>query len=458
MNISTRTPAPTRAPFATAIISALALSGCATFSEDGGFDSVANETRKDLNMELRWARTEEEKAKVDAQVALLLKRTLSAEDAVQIALLNNRALQASFEELGISEADLVQAGRLSNPKFTLRHAASGAQYDIEETLSFNVLSLFTAPYAREIEKRRFAQAQSAIVIAVVQLANETRQAFFASVAARESVRYLDQVKTAAEASAELARRMVAAGNWNLLEQAREQSFHVDAVQRFTHARLAEDSTREKLLRLMGLSGEQIQLADRLPELPQSIEGLPDVEGVILQNRIDLRLKRLQIDELARNLGLTQATRFVSALDLGPTRVLQGARSQSFERGYEVSLEIPIFDSGRPRVRRAEALYSQAVGRYAQAAIDVRSQVRQAYAAYRAAFDIARQQRDEVVPARRVVAAQNLLRYNASLISVFDLLSDARGQIESVADYILSIRDFWIAKSELDTALLGSSSF
>jgi outer membrane protein TolC len=465
MNTSiTRTIAVPRAPFVAIILAALALaglalSGCATFSTDGGFDSVARDTRAHLHEDVRWARTEEERGKDDRQVAELLEHRLSAEDAVQVALLNNPRLQASFEQLGVSEADLVQSGRLPNPRFTLRHASAAAQYDIEETLSFNVLSLFTLPYAHDIEKRRFAQVQSAVVITVMRLANDTRQAFFAEVAARESVHYLEQVKTAAEASAELARRMVAAGNWNLLDQAREQSFYVDAAQRLTRAKLVESAAGEKLLRLMGLPGGQttLQLAETLPELPPSIEDLPDVEQAILQNRIDLRLQRMQIDELARSLGLNKATRFINVLDVGPTRVLQGAESQPYERGYEVSLEIPIFDGGGPRVKRAEAIYSQAVDRYAQAAIDARSQIREAYAAYHATFDIARQQRDETLPLRKSIAAQNLLRYNASLVSVFDLLSDARGQIESVDDYIQSVRDFWMAKSELDTALLGNSS-
>ncbi|HXA35973.1 MAG TPA: TolC family protein [Steroidobacteraceae bacterium] len=440
-----------------ALCAALALAGCATFSNDGGFDPVAKESRALLNKEVRWPRTEAEKAKGDAQVAELLQQSILAEDAVQIALLNNRSLQAAFEELGISEADLVQSGRLPNPAFTLRHAGSAAQYDIEETLSFNMLSLFAEPFAHEIEKRRFAQAQSAVVIAVVQLANETRQAYFASVAARESVHYLEQVKSAAEAGAELARRMVAAGNWNLLDQAREQSFYTDAEQRFARGRLEEDSTREKLLRLMGLPGAQpaLRLAETLPELPQSIEGLPDVEQAAMQSRMDLRLQRMRIDELAHRLGLTRATRFVNVLEAGPTRVLQGARSMPYEHGYEVRLEVPIFDGGGPRMRRAEALYSQAVDRFAQAAVDARSQIRQAYSAYEAAFDIAKRQRDEVVPARKLVASQNLLRYNASLVSIFDLLADARAQIASVDDYIQSVRDFWMAKSELDTALLGN---
>ncbi len=140
MGISTtRTIAVPRAPFAAAIFAALALNGCATFSADGGFDPVSKDARTHLNKEVRWARTEQERSKDDRQVAELLAHPLSADDAVQIALLNNRLLQASFEELGISEADLVQSGRLPNPRFTLRHASVAAQYDIEETLSFNVL-------------------------------------------------------------------------------------------------------------------------------------------------------------------------------------------------------------------------------------------------------------------------------------------------------------------------------
>lgn len=442
-----------------AAMSCAAMGGCAGFSKDGGFDAVAAQTRAHLGQEVRWNRTGEEAAKSHAQVAAMLQLPLSASDAVQIALLNNRSLQASFEDLGISEADLVQAGRLANPRFTLRHAAVAAQYDIEETLTFNVLSLLTAPYAREIEKRRFEQVQGAVVVTVVQLANDTRQAYFAAVAAGESVHYLEQVKTAAEAGAELGRRMLAAGNWNVLDQAREQGFYTDAERRLTQARWQQEATAERLRQLLGLSGAQpaLRLAPTLPELPQNIEELPDVEGLLLQNRIDLKVKRLRIDALAHSLGLTKATRFINVLDVGPTRVLQGDRQQPYERGYEISLEVPIFDSGAARVKRAEALYSQAVDRFAQSAIDARSEIRRAYAAYRACFDIARQQRDEVVPNAKLIAAQNLLRYNASLISVFDLLADARSQVSSVDDYIRSVRDFWMAKSALDTTLLGNSA-
>jgi outer membrane protein TolC len=441
---------------------ALGVCACAGFSRDGGFDAVADGAQRHLAIKPMWPRTAEEKDKAAAQGAGILRQPLSAADAVQLALLNNRMLQADFEELEISEADLVQAGRLPNPRFDLRHASAGGQYDIEETLSLNVLSLLTIPYARGIEKRRFAQTQNAVVLRIAQLAQDTREAFYRAVAAGQSRDYQLKVRAAAETGATLARRMVAAGNWNKLDAAREQSFYTDAVQGLSQAELAEQSARERLLVLLGLSdeksaGPELLLSGSLPELPGSAEQLPDVEQAVLQNRLDLQLMRTQIDELQQRLKLTRSTRFVNVLDLGATRVRQGGHDTPYVRGYTVTLEVPIFDSGAARLKKSEAIYAQAVDRFAHAAIEARSQIRLAYAGYRAAYELALQQRDEVLPLRKAVTQENLLRYNASQISIFELLSGAREQAAGIDAYIQRLRDFWIAKSRLDGALLGNSS-
>src|ERR1700689_4514461 len=200
---------------------ALGLAGCATFSRDGGFGDVADSAQRRLGQEVRWLRTPEERAQAHAQVAALLREALSVGEAVQVALLNNTGLQAAFQELGISETELVQSGRLPNPRLTLRHASAGGVYDIEETASISVLSVLTAPYAHAIEKRRFSAAQDAAAAEVVRLAARTREAYFNALAARESARYLATVKDAAETGAELARRMRAAGNWNRIDEGRE---------------------------------------------------------------------------------------------------------------------------------------------------------------------------------------------------------------------------------------------
>jgi outer membrane protein TolC len=445
-----------------AMLAALELAGCAGFSTDGGFGPVADATRTHLAKDLEWPRTADEQAKVHNRVEDLLALPLGADDAVQIALLNNRMLQADFEQLGISEADFVQSGRLANPRFDMRHAVAGGQYDIEETLTFNILSLFTLGYAHGIEQRRFAETQNAVVLQVLQLANDTREAYFSAVAARDSAAYLGRVNAVAETSAELSQRMVSAGNWNRLDQSREQVFHMEAAQSLARSRLHEDAAREKLFRLMGLDGPQagsqptVLLAAHLPELPATIESPPDIEATVLNDRLDLRLMRLQLDELAHRLKLIRATRFINVLDAGPTRVRQGTREDSYTTGYAFSFEVPIFDSGAARTRKSEAVYAQAVDRFAQAALDARSQIRQAYGNYRATFELARQLRDEAAPLYKAVAEQNLLRYNASLISIFELLADARQQVLEADQYIQSVRDFWIAKTEFDGALLGST--
>src|SRR6201986_5479003 len=162
----------------------LGVCGCATFSADRGFTPVAEAAQRHLRQEIIWPRDAAEQAKADAQVAELLRSPLSAEDAVQVALVNNRALQGDFEELGISESDLVQAGRLQNPRFALRHASAAGQYDVEETLSFNVLSLLTMPGAQTLARKRFAEVQSAAVLQIAQLAKDTREAFYNALAAR----------------------------------------------------------------------------------------------------------------------------------------------------------------------------------------------------------------------------------------------------------------------------------
>jgi outer membrane protein TolC len=443
----------------TACIILLALSGCTTFSVDGGFDKVADATKAALKLEVRWPRSSDERAKIRTQTAVLLAHPLDVEDAVQVALLNNHELQASFEELGVSEADLVQSGRLPNPRFTLRHANAAGLYDIEETLTFNVLSLVTAPALHSAEKRRFSQVQNAVIVQVVQLADRTRTAYYTAVAAHDALHYAWQVKGAAETSAELAHRMLGAGNWSRLDQFRQQNFYTDALQQLTRAELADDTARTELNRLLDIGDDRppARLAEHLPELPQNFSELPDLEQTAMQNRIDLKIMRARLDEVARRLKLTQATRFMNVLDVGPTRVREGTQD-TYEKGYEVSFEIPLFDSGDARTRKAQAIYAQSAERFAQAAIDARAQIHEAMAQCRSAFEVAQRQHDDILPIAKLITKQDLLRYNASLVSVFDLLADARAQIASVDDSIETQRDYWIARSHLDAALIANTSY
>lgn len=434
---------------------ALSLAGCATFSPDGGLDAVQAITRPATGHELARANANGDGAAA-RRVASLLATPLSADNAVAIALLNNRALQASYAQLGIAEADLVQAGRLPNPTLTFSRLTDGQGLDIERKLMLPVISLLTMPAARGIEQRRFEQTQLAVAGDVLRIANQTRRAFYGAVAARQSVSYLEQVQDAAEAGAELARRMAAAGNWSALRQAREQVFLADAVAQLTAARHAEVAAREQLVRLLGLSGQDASftLPERLPDLPAAPRAQGDAEAQALANRVDILMAQKELAGLAGTLGLTRATRFINVLDAGYQR--NTGADGSHARGVEIELQLPLFDWGGARVARAEAAYTEALHRAAQGAIEARSQVRESYSAYRAAYTLARQYRDEIVPLRKRIADEQLLRYNGMLTSVFELLADAREQVLSVNAAIEAQRNFWLADAALQAAMTGGA--
>jgi outer membrane protein TolC len=262
---------------------------------------------------------------------------------------------------------------------------------------------------------------------------------------------------AAQASAELARRMAQVGNFNKLQQAREQAFYADAALSLVRAEQQQRAARERLTRLLGLWGEQtgFRLPERLPDLPVQPRELPDIERIALSQRLDVGAARLGVQATARNLGLTRTTRFVNVLELGLVR--NSSNEAPTQRGWEVGLELPLFDWGEARVARAEGVYMQALHRAADTAIQARSEAREAYGAYRAAWDSARHHREEIVPLKARIAEENLLRYNGMLIGVFELLADARSQIASVNAAIDALRDFWLAQADLDMALVGKPS-
>ena len=434
-----------------------ALTGCAGFSADGGFGPVAQTTRDRLGQEAIWQRSETDRAQAATRVAELLAQPLSADAAVQVALLNNRGLQAAFHELGIAEADVVQAGRLPNPGFTLGRSTQGDEVEREVGLHVNLVRLIMAPTLQRFESRRLAQLQSTLAMQVLALAADTRKAWVQAVAADETVRYLQQVQQVAEASAELGRRMAQVGNWNKLNQAREQGFYADAALNLARGEQAQRVTRERLVRALGLWGAQLgfRLPERLPDLPAAALDLPDAERIAIAQRLDVQAAKLAAEQMAGNLGLTKATRFVNVLEFGATRTSSSAAP--VKRGYEIGFELPLFDWGDARQAKAEALYLQAAERAAETAVNARSEVREAYGAYRSSHDIARHLRDEIVPLKKRIADENLLRYNGMLIGVFELLADARSQIASVNASIDALRDFWLAQADLDMALLGKPS-
>ena len=433
------------------------LGGCASFSPDGGLGKVASITQERMAVAPRPIRTEHDAAQVADEVKRLLAEPLSADSAVKISILNNRGLQADLAGLGIAEADVVQAGRLHNPVLSFARLEGGGDRDFERKFLFDLMGLLTLPTRSDIEQRRFEVVQLNVANATLDLAQNTRQAFFSAVAAQEEANYQTEAMTAAQAGAELAKRMADVGNFSRLRQQREQLLYAETTAELARTRQNATRERERLTRLLGLSGLQrhFTLPNRLPDLPGETIQEKDVVQQAMESRLDLRMAKTEITGLAKSLGLTRATRFVNVLE--GSYLNNNAGGNPHLRGYEIELSLPIFDWGQARTAKAESLYTQAMHRVVQLGVNAESEVRDAYGTYRTAYDLARHYQDEIVPLRKRISEETLLRYNGMLIGVWDLLADARQQVAGVNAAIQAKKDFWLAESNLQMALNGSGA-
>ncbi|KQW18028.1 copper resistance protein [Afipia sp. Root123D2] len=446
---------------ALALAVSLLLSGCATFSPDRGMGVVADIADNTIKKDVVAIRSVDDAQRTDDAVKPLLRRTLNVETTVQVALLNNRGLQAAYNELALAETDLVQESLPPNPTFSISRISGGGAVEIERQVVGDILALATLPFRSEIAKRRFHQAQLRAALETLRLASDVRRSYYRAVGANEMVGLLTDAKSTAEATAKLASKLGETGSLNKLDQAREQVFYAETTADLASARQEATSSRERLARLMGLwDGElTFRLPKTLPPLPRRPSALPSIEVDAVTHRIDLQIARIELDALAKSLNLTEASRFVTLLDVAgiakTTRDPDGSRFR--ERGFDIQFQIPIFDGGEVRVRQASETYNQAFNRLTEKAINVRSEARDAYRTYRSSYEIARQYEREVLPLRKIITEEMQLRFSSMQVDVFALLTEARQRIASLRAGIDAKRSFWLAQSDLQTAVNGGGS-
>ena len=232
----------------------LLLAACQTFSSDGGMAPVASFANQELGKDVVAIRNDDDAASARATVERLLKRPLSADAAVQIALLNNRRLQAAYNELGIAEADLVQSSLPPNPSFSLLRIAGSAELEIERRIVADILALATLPARSDIAADRFRQAQLRAIAETVRVATDTRRAWVRTVAAHETGLFLAQAQTAAESATQLAKKLGESGALNKLDQARDQVFYADLTAQVGIARQHRRAARRQRDRIGLVAG------------------------------------------------------------------------------------------------------------------------------------------------------------------------------------------------------------
>lgn len=414
-----------------------------------------------LGSQIRWDQGSADDAQVADRVKALLSKPLTADGAVALALLRNPGLQAIYEDLGVAQADVVQAGLLKNPSLGASihfpvgqtpSAPGNGAVEVSVSIAQDFLDIFLKPLRKKAAIAQLDQAKARVAGAVVDLAVEVRNAWFSALGA-EQVRELQQMVLEARlASAEFSGRQHRAGNINdlvwLSEENSAEQARFDAARADAHLVVA----RERLTRLMGLWGAEatFQLAGPMPEVPREEMSLDDVEQRAVARRLDLRAAQAEIEVLAQQLALASGGRYVPAFEVGASYERDPEGNRVF--GPDVKLELPLFDQGQARIARGEGLLRQARKRAADLAISIRSDVRTQRSRILLQRAAVERYKAVVVPLRERMVRLTQQQYNAMQLGLMQLLQAKQQQVIAYQEYIEAVRDYWIARGDLERSI------
>ncbi len=434
----------------------LFFSGCSSMTLDAGFDDIKATVEQRSAIQISWNNSTELDKQAAEKLLSLLTRKLTADDAVQIALLNNRDLQAVYSDLGVAQADLVQAGLLGNPIFdaaVMFPVSGGGRPNLELGAAMNFLNIFYIPLRKRVAAARFEEVKTRVAGSVLDFAGRVRSAFYAYQADEQMLELRQTIVQALNASLEIARRLSEAGNITDLDLARERAQWETAKLALRSAEIALRQSREELNIVMGLWGEQLQWQSdgRLPDIPEQPVSTKDIERRALEQSLDLADARQRIAATGEQLGLTRWTTLLPELSAGP----QAERNDGeWEIGPRLDFPIPLFDQGQARVGRGVAELRRARQEYYGAAVRIRATARALRDRVDGARDRTLYYRDILLPLHERIVNEAQLQYNAMQLGPFQLLRAREQQIQTAVAYIESLRDYWLARADVEQILSG----
>ena len=441
------------------LVMSAALGGCVTEMSNG---PVAEITQAEIGLIPTPVSTDVDLQHISERTRVLLRKPLSAEASVEIALLNNRSLQASYNELGLAQAALIRGSFPANPRFGISRLSSSGELELEREVLVGIFSVISLPARAARSQEEYSAAQLRAAEAVLRLAVDVRRQYYRAVAANEQVAILTEAKKLTDTQADIAKKLGETGSLNKLEQTREFILAAEFDNQLARARLNQRIERERLVRLLGLWGSDVdfKLPATLPPLPTKLRVLEAIEAQALTRRVDLAAQKHELEALAVTLGLTNATRFITDIELvGRNKDvkdrLNGTSTHS--RGIGLEFEIPLFDFGAARSLESEQRYMRAVNLLADQAIRVRSEAREAYLVYHGTWDVARHFQKTILPLQQDIQNEMLLHYNGMLKDLSSLIADTRATVLVRMQAIDARRDFWIAENEMRAALTGGGS-
>ena len=439
------------------IFVALLIAGCAQVPKDAGFNDVKDLVGQRVDYNIHWNQQTEADREVEKAVEELLKEELTPEASVQIVLLNNPSLQAIYEELGITQADVVEAGLLENPVIfgQARFAnKSEESTNYEFGITQNFLNILMQPARKRLSSIRFEQVKLHVADEVIRMVAEVRKSYFSALGAKQIRDLRDEITLAAGNSFELAQRLHSAGNISDLQLTTENAHFEQSRLELARSETALLDAREQLTRLMGLWGSQTnwRLPEQLPDVPSDEFPLEQLESMAIENRLDLAAERKAVEALAQALGITIDWRWVGHVEVGISTERETDRT--WVTGPSLAIELPIFNQRQANIARLEAQLRRSQKRLTAQAIEIRSEVRALRNRLIMQRNLVDHYRRTVLPLREQIVALTLKNYNYMLTGAFDLLMAKQQEFEAYQKYLEAIRDYWIIRADMQRSLGG----
>ena len=434
-----------------AMVGLFLLAGCASVDLRAGFPEVAATVEDRSAARIAWNPGPELDREAAEKLRSLLQQKLTAEDAVQIALLSNRDLQAIYADLGVAKADLLQAGLFRNPVLDAAVAfhLGPVRPDLQLGVVFGLLDALYVPLRKRVAAAQFEEAKLQVTGVVLDSILEVRTAFYVYQADEQLLELRRTVVQALAASFEVSQRLHAAGNITDLDLARDRAALEAAKLELRAAEVAARQSRERLNSLMGLSGKETEweIDPRLPDIPGEPLQVTDVEGTAVSRSLDLARARQHVVTAGQQAGYDRATALFPELELGAVAERE-ADEGVWGVGPSVTIPLPVFDQGQARIARAASDLRRAQQEYYALAVQIRAAARAVQERLRGAEDRARYYRDIVLPLQERIVSEAQLQYNAMQIGIFQLLRDRERQIETGVSYVDALREYWLARADL----------
>lgn len=426
------------------------VAGCAA-SKAQNFSSVSDTVRERLGAEIRWSEPDAEPEETE-----VASGPLTVERAVQVALQNNAALQAEFEELGMARALTLSEQAIENPRVgaeILFPPGDEGHTSIELELTQSLTSLLFAPRRAGIGSASVEAAKLRAAESVLDLAHRVRTSFYAHRADLQRLELWQTALAASDASSQGARALYEAGNISALEVYREEAERERLRMAVAEAELRAAESRAALDAELGLWGEDTRWTiERGQPLPGDLPPDEELEAAALRQSLGLAAARSQLAAAGARASLSRWQGLIPDLEVGVAAHRE--EEEGWAVGPIVELEVPLFNQGNGEVASSRAEVRKLQQEYRRDAVRLRSVARAVSAKLRAAEARERHYRAVVLPLQAKILDESRRRVNAMLSGFFELLQAKRDQLEAARDHVTALEEYWIARAELNQLLAG----